>query len=115
MLVKIVSMTIQIGSSKTAANKIRQRRYRNKMKSLELSLVQVWVPHDRVLEIRAIAARMKAESSEDYEPSGRQLAFAQLICDSRGLTLRQEHLSSTRKLSSWIRKNRKKRNNFLTG
>lgn len=90
----------------TSAN--RQRKHREKMRSLNLSLVQVWVPFDRILELRSIASRMQAEGSQDFEPSGRQLAFAQFLCDMKGLTLTQEHLKSSKKLSKWLNENRKK-------
>ena len=93
-------------STPTSAN--RQRKHREKMRSLNLSLVQVWVPHDRILELRSIASRMQIEGSQDFEPSGRQLAFAQFLCDMKGLTLKQEHLKSSKKLSKWLNKNRKK-------
>jgi hypothetical protein len=93
-------------STPTSAN--RQRKHREKMRSLNLSLVQVWVPVDRILELRSIASRMQTEGSQDFEPSGRQLAFAQFLCDMKGLTLKQEHLKSSKKLSKWLNKNRKK-------
>ena len=90
----------------TSAN--RQRKHREKMRSLNLSLVQVWVPFDRILELRSIASRMQTEGSQDFEPSGRQLAFAQFLCDMKGLTLKEEHLKSSKKLSKWLNENRKK-------
>jgi len=92
----------------TQTSAARQRKHREKMRSLNLSLVQVWVPHDRVLELRSIASRMQTEGAQDVEPSGRQLAFAQFLCDMKGLTLTQEDLRSSKKLSKWLNENRKK-------
>jgi hypothetical protein len=86
----------------------RQRKHRQKMKTLNLTLVQVWVPQDRVLELRSTAARMQEEGSRDSEPSDRQLAFAQFLCDTKGLTLTQEQLSSSKKLFRWLNENRNK-------
>lgn len=101
-----VTMRENLKIMNTSAN--RQRKHREKMRALNLSLVQVWVPHDRILELRSIASRMQAEGSQDFEPSGRQLAFAQFLCDMKGLTLKQEHLKSSKKLSKWLNENRKK-------
>ena len=47
----------------------RQRKHREKMKALDLSLVQVWVPKDRIVEIKSIAIRMVEEGNQDIEPS----------------------------------------------
>jgi hypothetical protein len=55
----------------------RQRKHREKMRALDLSLVQVWVPKDRIVEIKSIAIRMVEEGDQDREPSQRQLSFAQ--------------------------------------
>ena len=57
---------------------------------------------------KARMARMCEESPQDLTPSPRQLAFAQFLCDKKGLTLKQEHLSSSKKLSEWLNKNKKK-------
>ena len=49
----------------------RQKKHREKRRALHLSLVQVWVPQDRVVEIKAIAIKMAKEGSQDKEPSQR--------------------------------------------
>jgi hypothetical protein len=85
----------------------RQRKRREKMKSQNFSLVSVWVPKDRLVEIKAIAAQMIEENSNDLEPSPSQLAFAQLLCDKKGLKISQDILSSSKKLSGWLDKNKK--------
>jgi hypothetical protein len=43
----------------------RQRKRREKMKSLDFSLVQIWVPTSRILEIKTIAAGMIEERKKD--------------------------------------------------
>ena len=91
-----------------STDKERQKKRREKMRSLDLSLVQVWVTKDRVLEIKSIASRMAEEGSQDREPSQRQLSFAQFLCDKKGLKIPAEVLSSSKKLSEWLNKNKKK-------
>ena len=86
----------------------RQRKHRERMRTLGLSLVQVWVPKDRVVEIKSIAIRMAEEGDQDREPSQRQLSFAQFLCDKKGLKIPTDVLSSSKKLSEWLNKNRKK-------
>lgn len=86
----------------------RQRKHREKRRSLKLALVQVWVPQDRVVEIKSIAARMEAEGSQDKEPSQRQLDFAQFLCNSKGLKIASEVLSISKRLSEWLNKNKRK-------
>lgn len=86
----------------------RQSNLRERMKSLNLAPAQVWVPKDRVIEIKSIAARMVKEGSPDLEPSARQISFAQFLCDKKGLKLPQEILLSSKKLSEWLNKNKKK-------
>lgn len=86
----------------------RQRNRREKMRSSNFSYVQVWVPKDRALEIKSIAMRMREEGSKDTEPSQKQLEFAQFLCDKKGLKIQNEVLSSSRKLSEWLNKNKKK-------
>lgn len=76
-------------------------------KKKNLCLVHVWVPIDRTVEIKSIAARMINEESKDLEPSPRQLAFAQFLCDKKGLKLSQDILSSSKKLSTWLNENKK--------
>jgi hypothetical protein len=86
----------------------RQRKLREKMRALNLTLAQVWIPKDRVMEIKSIAARMIEEGSQDLEPSQRQISFAQFLCDKKGLKIPQEILSSSKKLSEWLNKNKKR-------
>ena len=87
----------------------RQEKRRNKMRSKNLTLVPVWVPNDRTVEIKAIAARMIDEKTQDLEPSPRQIAFAQFLCDKKGLKLSQEVLSSSKKLFEWLNENKSAR------
>ena len=86
----------------------RQRNRREKMRSSNFSYVQVWVPKDRALEIKSIAMRMREEGSKDTEPSQKQLEFAQFLCDKKGLKIQNDVLSSSKKLSEWLNKNKKK-------
>jgi hypothetical protein len=86
----------------------RQQKHREKMRERDLSLVQVWVPKDRVVEIKSIAMRMMGEGSKDTEPSQKQLEFAQFLCDKKGLKIPTDVLSSSKKLSEWLNKNKKK-------
>ena len=92
----------------------RKRKYVEKLKRLNISMVQVCVPRDRVLEIKSIAARMKEEGSKDTEPSQRQLEFAQFLCDKKGLKISSDVLSSSQKLSEWLNKNKKKPDKEVT-
>jgi hypothetical protein len=92
----------------SSTNAERQRRYKEKRRAKDLSLVQVWVPQDRIVEIKSIAAGMVEEGSCDLEPSQRQLNFAQFLCYKKGLKINQEVLSSSKKLSEWLNKNKKK-------
>jgi hypothetical protein len=85
----------------------RQQKHRKIRRDKNLSLVQVWVPKDRTIEIKAIAAGMIEEGTKDLEPSPRQLAFAQFLCDKKGLKLPQNVLSSSKKLSEWLNENKK--------
>ena len=85
----------------------RQRKRREKMRAQNLSLVPVWVPKDRIVEIKAVAAQMIEEGSKDLEPSPRQLAFAQFLCDKKGLKISQDILGSSKKLSEWLNENKK--------
>ena len=78
------------------------------MRELDLSFVQVWVPKDRIVEIKSIAIRMVEEGNQDREPSQRQLSFAQFLCDKKGVKIPTEVLSSSKKLYEWLNKNRKK-------
>ncbi len=43
-------------------NAERQKKHREKMKKQNLSLVRVWVPKDRVVEIKSMATRLVEES-----------------------------------------------------
>jgi len=86
----------------------RQRNRREKMRNLNFCYVQIWVPKDRALEIKSIAMRMREEGSKDTEPSPKQLEFAQFLCDKKGLKIQNDVLSSSKKLSEWLNKNKKK-------
>lgn len=88
----------------------RQKKRREKMRASDLSLVQVWVPKDRIVEIKSIAIRMAEEGEQDREPSPRQLSFSQFLCDKKGLKIPTDVLSSYKKLSEWLNKNKKKEN-----
>lgn len=85
----------------------RQRKHREKKRGLNLSLVHVWVPKDRVLEIKSIAGRMTEEGTQDKEPSQRQLDFAQFLCSKKGLKIPTDVLSSSKKLAEWLNKNKR--------
>lgn len=87
----------------------RQQKHRKIRRDKNLSLVQVWVPKDRTVEIKVIAARMINEESKNLEPSSRQLAFAQFLCDKKGLKLPQDILFSSKKLSEWLNENKKEK------
>ena len=65
----------------------RKKKHREKMRERDLSLVQVWVSNDRIIEIKSSAIRMLREGSQDKEPSPRQISFAQFLCDKKGLTI----------------------------
>lgn len=78
------------------------------MRNLNFSYVQVWVPKDRTLEIKSIVMRMREEGSKNTEPSQKQLKFAQFLRDKKGLKIQNEVLSSSKKLSEWLNKNKKK-------
>jgi hypothetical protein len=86
----------------------RQRKHRGKMRDLNLTLVQVLVPQDRVVEIKSIAVRMAGEGYQDKEPSQRQLDFAQFLCDKKGLKIPSDVLLSSKKLAEWLNKNKRK-------
>ena len=58
--------------------------------------------------IKSIAMRMRKEGSKDTEPSQKQLEFAQFLCDKKGLKIQNDVLSSSKKLSEWLNKNKKK-------
>lgn len=85
----------------------RQQKYKKIRRDKNLSQVQLWVPDDRVVEIKSIAARMIKEGSKDLEPSPRQLAFAQFLCDKKGLRISQDVLVSSKRLSEWLNENKK--------
>ena len=86
----------------------RQRKYKEMHRALGLILVQVWVPKDKVVELKSIGLRMAEEGSKDKEPSQRQLDFAQFLCDTKGLKIASEVLSSSKRLSEWLNKNKRK-------
>jgi hypothetical protein len=86
----------------------RQRKHRDKMREKNLTLVQVWISQDRVVELKSIAAGMLQDNTPDLPPSSRQLAFAQFLCETKGFILKQEHLTSSKKLSIWLNTNKKK-------
>jgi hypothetical protein len=87
----------------------KQQRRRKKMRDKNLTLVQVWVPNDRTVELKSIVARMINEKTQDLEPSPRQIAFAQFLCDKKGLRLSQDVLSSSKKLFEWLNENKSAR------
>lgn len=86
----------------------RQRKHKEKMRGQGLSLIQVWVPNGRIVEIKSVAARMVEEGNQDMEPSQKQLNFAQFLCDKKGLNVPQEILASSKKLAEWLNNNKKK-------
>jgi hypothetical protein len=86
----------------------RQRKHREKKRGLNLARVNVWVPNDRVVEIKAIAMRMTEKGSQDREPSQRQVDFAQFLCSKKGLKIPSVILSSSKKLAEWLNKNKRK-------
>ena len=68
----------------SSTNAERQKKYKEKRRANNLSLVQVWVPNDRIVEIKSIAARMVEKGSQDPKPSQRQIDFAQFLCEGYG-------------------------------
>lgn len=86
----------------------RQRKHREKRREMNLELVHVWVPQERTLEIKSIAARMVAEGSPDKEPSLRQVEFVQFLCDKKCLKIASDVLASSKKLFGWLNKNKRK-------
>jgi len=86
----------------------RQRKHREKKRGLNFSRVNIWVPNDRVVEIKSIAVRMAEEGYQDKEPSQRQLDFAQFLCDKKGLKIPTNVLSNSKKLAEWLNKNKRK-------
>ena len=87
----------------------RQQKHRKLRRNKNLSLVQVWVPKDRVVEIKAIAAHMVDGTTEELGPSLKEIAFAQHLCDTKGLKLSQDSLTSSKKLSEWIDENKEEK------
>ncbi len=85
----------------------RQKKYRKIREEKNLTQIQLWVPSDRVVEVKSIAARMIEEGNKDLEPSPRQLAFAQFLCDKKGLKISQDVLVSSKRLSEWLNENKK--------
>lgn len=90
----------------------KQQRRRKKMRDKNLTLVQVWVPNDRTVELKSIVARMINEKTQDLEPSPRQIAFAQFLCNKKGLRLSQDVLSSSKKLFEWLNENKSARDKY---
>ena len=43
----------------------RQKKYREKRKALDLKLVRIWVPKDRVQEVKFLVVRFLEEKSMD--------------------------------------------------
>jgi hypothetical protein len=84
----------------------RQRKHRENKRALNLALVHVWVPKDRILDIKSVAVRMTEEGYQDKEPSQRQLEFAQFLCSKKGLKISTDVLSSSKKLAEWLNKNK---------
>ena len=86
----------------------RQRKHRENKRALNLALVHVWVPKDRVVEIKSIAVRMTEEGSQGKEPSQRQVDFAQFLCHKKGLKIPPDVLLSSKNLAEWLNKNKRK-------
>ncbi|OJW52805.1 MAG: hypothetical protein BGO67_00540 [Alphaproteobacteria bacterium 41-28] len=59
---KRVTLAKKGNISMSLTNAERQRQYREKMKERNLSLVRVWVPKNKVVEIKSIAVRLVKES-----------------------------------------------------
>ena len=105
----------------SSPNAERQRKYKEKRRANNLSLVQVRVPQDRIVEIKFIAAGIAEEGSRnkninldrDLAPSQRQLNFVQFLCDKKGLKINQDVLSSSKRLSEWLNKNKRKSDKIL--
>lgn len=83
----------------------RQNKRRKKMNEKNFYLVQVWVPKEKIIEIKATAASMKEGWKEELKPTQDQLALAQFLCDTKGLRLSQTILASTKNLAKWLKKN----------
>jgi hypothetical protein len=62
----------------------RQKKRREKMRELNLSLAQFWVPKDRVMEIKSVAIRMAEEGFQDKEPRQRQLPSLNFYVTRKG-------------------------------
>jgi len=88
-------------------NAERQKKYKETHRALDLALVQVWIPKDRIVELKLIALRMTEEGSKDKEPSQRHLSFAQFLRDKKGLKLLSVVLLSSKKLFDWLNKNKR--------
>ena len=51
-------------------NSERQRKYRKKMKERGYALVRIWVPKDKVAEIKFLAVRLIRENLKNEKLSG---------------------------------------------
>jgi len=85
----------------------RQHNRRKKLKSKNFYLVQVWVPKEKMVEIKAVAASMGNSWKEEFKPTHEQLSLAQFLCDTKkGLKLSQNILVSSDELTKWINENK---------
>lgn len=50
-------------------NSERQRKYRKKMTERDYALVRVWVPKDKVVEIKSLAERLMKKSLKNQKLS----------------------------------------------
>jgi hypothetical protein len=84
----------------------RQHNRRKKLKSKNFYLVQVWVPKEKIVEIKAIAASMGEGWKEELKPTHEQLTLAQFLCNTKKrLKLSQNILASSSELTKWIDEN----------
>lgn len=63
----IVTVTV-VGETLNELTKRRtSKKYKEKRRANDLALVQVWVPQDRIVEIKSIAVGMAEEVSSDLD------------------------------------------------
>jgi hypothetical protein len=74
------------------------------MNEKNLYLVKVWVPKEKMLEIKAIAASMWQDWQEELKPTQAQIDLAQSLCHTKkGLKLSQNILARSDELAQWIK------------